>query len=138
MTALGQNRSSATLKLGTRWNKVGDEQRSLPVLTKNGAIDGNTSFGAFAGSDDNEQHIARYIPSNVDTWHAGLLNMLEGSRLESSVRQPVRIAFASSGRLHDPRPQTSTYLFSVPGGTFRARRCAQACSNALLVGLRLT
>ena len=72
---------------------VGDEQLSphystKSVLTKNGAINDNTSFGAFAGSGDNEQHIARYVPrrylarwssqsrdtSPVDTWRAGLLS----------------------------------------------------------------
>src|SRR5690348_4910931 len=43
------------------------------LLLKESAIDGNSSFGAFTSSDDDEQDVARYISGDVDPRHAGLL-----------------------------------------------------------------
>src|SRR5689334_13134176 len=40
------------------------------VLLKKSAIDGNSSFGAFTSSDDDEQDVARYISGDVDPRHA--------------------------------------------------------------------
>lgn len=72
---MGQKRSWAVLYVaGHRMEHGGIEQlashSTKSVLTKNGAIDGNTSFGAFAGSDDAKQYIARHGPGDVDSRHA--------------------------------------------------------------------